>query len=200
MIFRRTLVTIGITLFFSLPAFSSEVTKPLEVLNEFIGTTPSRTVILDHPYYLNDLLDIPIVDTPDQAGLFQDGLFQYDPQIDAWKLLKVNKHEIRKGIITKVETIITDTFPVQVFLKISSPDIACNTPGRINKKFDDFSNFNIIVDFIPPPPDSACIAALVPYEKIIPLDVYGLSTGIYRYTINGDEHSGTFELTADNKF
>jgi hypothetical protein len=179
----------------------------VKVIDEpFVITNPSVSVVLDHPYFQNGLLDIPIVDTPDQAGLFQDGLFQYDAQIDAWRLLKFNTHPVRQGLIQNVEIIITDTFPVQVFLKVSSPDIACNTPGRISKRFYDLSDFsatavssfNIIIDFIPPPPDAICAAVVVPYEKIVPLQVYGLPAGTYEYIVNG-EHTGTFDLTNDNK-
>ena len=109
--------------------------------NELLLDTPSQAIKRDHPYYSNGFLNVPIVDSSDQLGLdqlglfqfgfdqlglFQDALFQYDSQIDGWKLLKVNIHPIRKGIITKVETIITDTFPVQVFFIFSSEDIACN--------------------------------------------------------------------------
>ena len=174
---------------------------------ELLLSTPSQEVKRDHPYYSNGLLNIPIVDSSDQLGLFQDALLKYDSLIDGWKLLKVNIHPIRKGIITKAETIITDTFPVQVFLKISSENIACNKPGKIRTQFDSIDRrpvdgppptFNIVVDFIPPPPDTTCLAVLIPYEKIIPLDVYGLPAGIYGYTINGDEYSGNFELTTDN--
>ena len=39
--------------------------------------------------------------------------------------------------------------------------------------------------------------ALVPYEKIIPLEVYGLPAGTYGYSVNGIP-AGTFTLTKDN--
>ncbi|MBK7352450.1 MAG: hypothetical protein IPJ05_01410 [Nitrosomonas sp.] len=189
-------IFITICILFPLPGWSSET----------VGT-PGKAVIRDQPYYLNGFLNVPIVDSSDQLGLFQDALFQYDSQIDGWKLLKVNIHPIRKGIITKVETIITDTFPVQVFLKISSEDIACNELGKIRTQFDSIDwrpvdgpppTFNIVVDFIPPLPDTTCLTVVIPYEKIIPLNVYGLPAGIYGYTVNGDEFSGSFELTTDN--
>jgi hypothetical protein len=141
MFILRIMIFVSLTLFSSLLAFSQEIARnnEVKVIDEpFVITNPSVSVVLDHPYFQNGLLDIPIVDTPDQAGLFQDGLFQYDAQIDAWRLLKFNTHPVRQGLIQNVEIIITDTFPVQVFLKVSSPDIACNTPGRISKRFYDY--------------------------------------------------------------
>ncbi len=43
----------------------------------------------------------------------------------------------------------------------------------------------------------ACTTALVPFEKIIPLPVYGLSAGNYEYTVN-KKVTGSFELKSDN--
>jgi hypothetical protein len=43
----------------------------------------------------------------------------------------------------------------------------------------------------------ACTQALVPFERMVPLQVYGLPSGIYSYIVNG-EIEGSFELTEDN--
>ena len=40
----------------------------------------------DYPVYRNGALIVPRVDTDEQAGLFQNGVFQYDASIDAWRL------------------------------------------------------------------------------------------------------------------
>jgi hypothetical protein len=37
----------------------------------------------DYPAYRNDILIVPRVDTDEQTGQFQDGVFQYDPTVDA---------------------------------------------------------------------------------------------------------------------
>ncbi|MCE8425978.1 MAG: hypothetical protein J5U17_09410 [Candidatus Methanoperedens sp.] len=42
------------------------------------------------------------------------------------------------------------------------------------------------------PADTFCTEAIVPFQEVISLDVYGLKAGIYIVDINGKK--GTFEL------
>ncbi|GKS70454.1 hypothetical protein W03_24580 [Nitrosomonas sp. PY1] len=48
------------------------------------------------------------------------------------------------------------------------------------------------------PLDSICTAAIQPFLKVIPLDVYGLDAGIYEYSVNAG-NNGAFELLKDNR-
>lgn len=159
----------------------------------------------DYPVYRDGILTVPRVDTDDQAGLFQDGVFQYDPVIDAWRLTHFDIYQIPKRdgtepvrlVVNEVETIITDTFPVQVLLKVIGYfSDGCGGFKQINQRLDG-NNFEIVAHSNRPPPDIACTLAIVPFEKIIPLEVYGLSAGTYTYNVNGEQF-GTFDLTADN--
>lgn len=51
--------------------------------------------------------------------------------------------------------------------------------------------------FAPPPPGTECMQVVEPFEKTIPLQVYGLPAGTYEYSVSG-EHTGTFTLIRDN--
>lgn len=167
----------------------------------FLDTSKPRS---DYPVYRDGILTVPRVDTDDQAGLFQDGVFQYDPTVDAWRLVEYQAVPVSKIFLVEgdgVEVIITDTLPVQVFLKVKGNfSDSCRVPGRISQRLED-NHFEVVVNVVNTPLNDgsqACFPALIPFEKIIPLNVYGLSAGIYEYSVNG-EKSGTFELTADNK-
>ncbi|MGG7055532.1 hypothetical protein, partial [Nitrosomonas sp. ANs5] len=148
------------------------------------------------PYYKNESLKVPVVDTDAQPGLFQDGEFIFDASINAWRLINFRVTPIIEGLIKNVELIITDSNPVQVFLKISSPHISCNVPGKIGMRKTG-NRFNVSAGFTPLPPNMACAAVLVPFEEAVPLPVFGLPAGIYEYNVNG-EFVGSFELIEDN--
>jgi hypothetical protein len=148
------------------------------------------------PHYNKESLKVPVVDTDAQPGLFQDGEFVFDASINAWRLINFRVTPIIEGLIKNVELIITDTSPVQVFLKISSPHISCNVPGKIGLRKTD-NRFNVSAGFTPFPPNIVCAAVISPFEKTIQLPVFGLPAGIYGYNVNG-EFVGWFELTEDN--
>ncbi len=148
------------------------------------------------PHYNNETLSVPVVDADTQPALFQDGEFVFDAAINAWRLISFRVTPIIEGFIKHVELIKTDTSPVQVFLKISTPDIACNTPGRIGlRKIG--NRFDVSAGFTPLPPGMSCAAVVVPFEATVPIPVFGLPAGIYEYNVNG-EFAGSFEFTEDN--
>lgn len=156
----------------------------------------------DYPLFRDGKLTIPRVDTDAQLGNFQNAEFQYDHSTNRWKLNHFVETKIAPGPVTyeeKVEAIVVDTSPVQVFLKITGQfSDGCTFFQQINQVLKDHT-FEIILHVGPNPipPDIACTMALVPYEKIIPLEVYGLSAGTYEYIVNGT-HTGTFTLSKDN--
>lgn len=148
------------------------------------------------PHYNNESLKVPVVDADTQPALFQDGEFVFDASINAWRLVTFRVTPVIEKLIKNVELIKTDSNPAQVFLKISAPDIACNTPGRIGMRKTG-NRFDVSAGFTPPPPGTACATVVVPFEVTVPLPVFGLPAGIYEYNVNS-EFVGSFELTEDN--
>lgn len=164
----------------------------------FLDTNEPRN---NYPIYRDGILTVPRVDTDDQVSLFQDGVFQYDPTVNAWRLVEFRTVPVPQIFLAEgdgVEAIVINTSPAQVLLKVNGnfPD-SCGAFGRINQRLQD-NRFEVVINVVNTSDDSqACFPALVPFEKVISLDVYGLPAGTYEYTVNG-EKSGTFELTANN--
>ncbi len=156
----------------------------------------------DYPVFKDGKLSIPRVDTEAQTNNYQKVEFQFDHSTNSWKLLNFIETKIVPGPATyeeKVEVIRVDSSPVQVFLKISGQfSDGCAHFQKINQTLKN-NTFEITLHLGPNPfpQGMACTTALVPYEKIIPLEVYGLSAGTYEYSVNG-EHTGTFTLSKDN--
>lgn len=72
----------------------------------------------DYPAYRDGFLILPRVDTDEQIGLFQNGVFQYDALTDAWHLVEFQTTPAPKIFLVEgdgVKAIVTDTLPVQVF-------------------------------------------------------------------------------------
>lgn len=156
----------------------------------------------DYPIFRDGKLIIPRVDTDTQPGNFQKAEFQFESSTNSWKLTQFVETKIIPGPATydeKVEAIIVNSSPVQVFLKITGKfSNGCAFFQQINQVIKG-NTFEIILHVGPNPfPNGiACTEALVPYEKIIPLEVYGLPSGTYAYSVNGIP-AGTFTLTKDN--
>lgn len=150
------------------------------------------------PHYSNESLKIPVVDTDAQPSLFQDGEFVFDATVNAWRLINFRVVPVIEGLIKNVELITTDANPVQVFLRISSPNIACNVRGKIGLRKVG-NQFNVSAGFTPPPPNTVCAMGIIPFEETVQLPVFGLPVGTYEYNVNG-EFFGSFELTEDNVF
>ena len=156
----------------------------------------------DYPIFRDGKLTIPRIDTDAQLGNFQSAEFQFESSTNSWKLNQFVETKIIPGPATyeeKVETIVVDSSPVQVFLKITGQfSNGCVFFQQINQVLRG-NTFEIILHVgpNPSPPEMVCAAVLVPYEKIIPLEVYGLPAGAYAYSVNGT-HNGTFTLTKDN--
>jgi len=148
------------------------------------------------PHYNNESLKVPVVDADAQPGLFQDGEFVFDASINAWRLISFRITPIIEGLIKNVELFKTDTKPVQVFLKISSPNIFCNESGKIGLRKTG-NRFDISAGFTSPPPNTVCALGVIPFEEMVPLPVFGLEPGTYEYNVNG-EFNGSFDLTEDN--
>jgi hypothetical protein len=97
--------------------------------------------------------------------------------------------------VTSVEILILESFPVQIHVvaRGSLPD-GCTTLDEVTVERT-ANTFQVTITTVRPV-GIACTEAEVPFERVIPLDVYGLPTGIYTVVVNGV--SGTFELAVDN--
>lgn len=149
-----------------------------------------------YPTYQNGTLTIPRIDTPTQPGEFQNATFKYNEQ-GTWDLLEYET--ARSFTIDQVKLVITDSFPVQVFLNIQGQQ-TCESIGLINQRVVN-NRFEVTVNLENPNVAVDCIV-LSPryYEKNIPLSVYDLTAGTYEYSVNSGEHVGTFTLAKDNRF
>ncbi|MCW5617701.1 MAG: hypothetical protein KIS65_00540 [Nitrosomonas sp.] len=165
--------------------------------------------VTDFPYYRDGVLTIPRVDTDEQPGAFLDGVFILDANSNSWQLQEFKSAELTPTSGRSIYFLqpddgvaihITDSFPVQVFLNIRGHlSNGCVALRGIHQRLKN-GRFEITVNAVSMVPNDgsvACTQALVPFERVVPLQVYGLPRGIYSYIVNG-EIEGSFELTEDN--
>jgi len=173
-----------------------------------LGFTQDNGSISDFPHYRDGVLIIPRVDTDAQPGAFLDGVFIFDANSSSWRLQEFKISELSKpGRLIYflesddgVEVEITDSFPVQVFLKIRGHLAnGCLAVGEIHQRLKN-NRFEITVNAVSTVSDEGgvvCTQALVPFERMVPLQVYGLPRGTYDYIVNS-EIEGSFELAENN--
>lgn len=154
------------------------------------------------PSYKDGKLTIPRIDTDLQAGNYQDVELQLNTTTGAWELINYRETLITPDppkyiSLNSVEVIKQGGVPVQVFLKVLGdfPN-GCGGFKQINQRIEG-NRFVITIHTPPISTEVGCTASLVPFEKIIPLNIYGLTAGTYEYSVNG-EHDGSFTLTQDN--
>ena len=172
----------------------------------------------DVPVYKDGLLTIPSVSTvnsgvslAEQVGKYQDVTFKLTEQ-GLWQLQSAKgiseftgTSNLRLAGVDKADVVKTDTFPVQIFLRISGAVFACSSINQINQRLEN-NQFYITLasQFDLDPAKNPCVASMVLFQRTISLPVYGLSAGIYSFDVNGingtKDSKGTFELTADNKY
>lgn len=162
----------------------------------------------DAPVYKDGLLTIPSVNTAEQVGHYQDVTFKLTEQ-GTWQLLSykaigsiIGNSNLGLAPIQRVDVVKTNTFPVQVFLRVSgSFSDGCPHMGQINQRLEN-NRFDITIASQYIYPYGPCPAIEVPFVKTIPLAAYGLSAGIYSYNVNYDDNPmiGSFELKEDNKY
>ena len=172
----------------------------------------------DVPVYKDGLLTIPSVSTVDsgvslaeQVGKYQDVTFKLTEQ-GLWQLQSAKGISEFTGTsrlslagVDKVDVVKTDTFPVQVFLRISGAVFACRSINQINQRLEN-NQFYITLAGQPDrdPAKNPCVTSMELFQRTISLPVYGFPAGIYSFDVNGTngtkDSKGTFELTADNKY
>jgi len=79
----------------------------------------------EYPTYKDSILTIPRVDTNEQIGMFQDARFVFSE--GSWKLLDFKTTDTMPRLfqpyISQVKPIIIDSFPVQVFLRVTGYNV-----------------------------------------------------------------------------
>jgi len=192
---------------FSIPITEAEMSKLKELVLLLVITFLSTHNVMaenvnmhDFPFFQNGILTVPRVDTLEQSGNFQGAEFQFTDQ-GTWELLDFNTFPLGEGIeIEFVEAIVTDSFPVQVFLQIrANVETGCDY-GQINQRLvANQLEVTVFPDSLLPKSEILCAAVVFEPERIIPLSVFGLSAGTYEYSVNGGD-IGTFTLAEDNRF
>jgi len=96
--------------------------------------------------------------------------------------------------VDEIDILILESFPVQVQV-IASGNLPypCTEISEVLQEKEGNTFFITIKTYRSP---GFCIQMLVPFEEIIPLDVYGLPAGTYTVDVNGVQ--GTFDLEVDN--
>lgn len=102
---------------------------------------------------------------------------------------------VGQAVVDSVEILILESFPVQVnaVARGNLPDGCTGIDQVLQERSGD--TFLVTITTLRAA-DAVCTQALVPFEQIIALDVYGLAAGVYTVTVNGV--SETFDLVVDN--
>ncbi len=182
----------------------------LPIVQLIIMFLPVVTVFAaDNPTYKEGLLTIPRVDTPEQVGKYLNVKLKPATE-DTWQLLNFEETNrigggVSVAVVTKVEMITINSFPVQIFLKVTSGQNC--TDLQANQRLVG-NQFDVGINRIPISSTMACTASVGDTQtKAIPLSVYGLKAGTYSYSVNNGSsyigHSvngitGTFTLAIDN--
>ncbi len=151
----------------------------------------------ENPEYASSRLTIPAVDAEGKPGFFQDVVIEATDN-DLWRLVEAYEG-VAIDVIEQVELIKTDSFPVQIFLKMSGTfRNGCGAVDQISHQLKD-NQFTIKAYYKldKNPGLTVCTQAMVPFTYTFALPIYGLKAGQYQYTLN-DSFSGSFELAADN--
>lgn len=97
--------------------------------------------------------------------------------------------------VESIEIMALESFPVQIRVTARGylPDGCTKIQGIMKEKKENI--FLVSIKTVRPA-DQFCTEAIVPFQEVISLDVYGLKAGIYTVDVNGV--NGTFELATDN--
>ena len=98
--------------------------------------------------------------------------------------------------VESVEILTLESFPVQIHVRVKGtlPDDCAELDDIVVQQ--DGNTFNVAVSMVQQPA-ADCGDVPVPFEEIVPLDVYGLPAGSYTVSVNGIE--GSFTLDLDNQ-
>lgn len=151
--------------------------------------------------YQNGTLTIPRVDVPGQIGRYQDVVFQFDPQLNAWVLQDFNSTD--KTAMPEIDIVVapfvfipdSSSLPITVRSSITGR-ITCGRLGQINQRRTG-NLFEIQVTQEPLAPNEVCDQVTRTFVRVIYLDVNGLEAGEYRLNVIGTEITHSFTLPID---
>ena len=100
------------------------------------------------------------------------------------------------AIVRSIDILLLESFPLQVHAVVRGdlPDAGCTTIASV----DQVRNGNTfrLTPVTTTDPLALCAQQLTPFEKVVPLEVYGLPAGTYTVEAGGVKQ--TFEFTVDN--
>ncbi|WP_340818678.1 hypothetical protein [Methanolobus sp. WCC4] len=101
------------------------------------------------------------------------------------------------AVVEGTEVLILESFPVQVHVEVTGylPD-GCTEIDEENVEFNEEDNTFQVSITTKRPADAMCTQAIVPFERTVALDVYGLEKGVY--IVNVNDVTDQFELQTDN--
>ncbi|MEQ8952829.1 MAG: hypothetical protein RL120_01765 [Gammaproteobacteria bacterium] len=145
--------------------------------------------------YRDGVLNIPeaAVTDPDDPAYFTD----VQLQVDGDGALQIVAAEVTNPVtVEDVTVLIMESFPVQVSVLVagykSVPCVNLLTPAVDRKD----NVFTVVMAESVLGPAESCIAVVDPFEVSVPLEVLGLSAGIYTVNVNGV--TAAFTLDMDN--
>lgn len=107
----------------------------------------------------------------------------------------VGEYEYGTVSVESIDIYIMESFPVQVSVEVNGyfPDGCTELKAIRTERFRNTFEVNISTKR---PKDTICTQTIVPFTKMVPLDVFGLRAGSYNVSVNGITDS--FELGVDN--
>lgn len=105
------------------------------------------------------------------------------------------KYTYRNATVEDIQIIILESFPVKINVAAKGylPD-GCTKIDQITKIRE--SNTFFVTINTKRPVDAFCTMAIIPFDEVISLDVYGLEAGDYEVNVNGLR--GSFKLETNN--
>ncbi|MBE0524792.1 MAG: hypothetical protein IBX40_10730 [Methanosarcinales archaeon] len=105
------------------------------------------------------------------------------------------KYRYGNATVEDIQIILLESFPVQINVAAKGylPD-GCTKIDQTIKNWEGNTLFVTITT--KRPVDVMCTMAIVPFNEVISLDVYGLEAGDYEVNVNGVR--GSFKLETDN--
>ena len=183
--------------------------KPYLFLLLFLATGPANSENPDqggYPVYneTDGILTMPRIDVPDQVSRFQDVVFRYDAQVDAWIL---DRFQLRDSpfapairIIVppgRIESQLFPTIPVKETVVVEGR-FTCGRIGQINQRRTGHL-IEIRISQDPLRPDEVCDRIPRSFTRTIKIDTDRLETGEYQIKVNNDIRGGSFIIASDTR-
>jgi len=178
--------------------------QTLTVSLAIFGATASLAA--DSPSFAAERLLVPRVDSVGQVAQYQDGTLTRLPsgefRLDGVDTLDMGKVYQLPGI-QSVEVRTIGTGPVSVLLRVNGVDPSCDhvSPLRFSQRRTG-NRFDVVISsrhLYDKSPSYGCIDSYRPFRVTVPLDVYGLSSGTYTFSVNGVQ-TGQFALASENRY